>query len=399
MAKAGKKYTETVSPAKEAVLGIDIGGTSIKWAVYERINGVLSEEPAVGLADSIKTKPEGAAFPTLEQHVKDVTGLVDTALAAAKQKKLNIVSAGIASPGKFIDDGKGGKKIERGSSPNMGIEFDELNLQAAFEQGLKQRGIRLPITVINDASAQQMGIVEALLKQEGASRFKDSTVGYIGLGTGLGGGFMTVDRQGNTASITDGHLSDVMIKLSDSDAATVKETNTLLEELIVDKCKKGDEITPDDTSFTLNAEGNRIKGDDILSAKAVNRFTGFPPRYFNDAPGIISTYADRLGVIPHSIAQLIKQVRDKDITKQHDYQNWSDADKEAASKTSVWVLSGGMMENSVLGPFIMNQTEASLKQLGVEGITLVRNEVKQAAERAAAASAPVAEKVRGAAVS
>lgn len=370
-----------IKPSKEAVLGIDIGGTSIKWAVYPLINGKMGEEAIEKGKIPTKESPTDKAVP-LEKHVSDVAALIRDAGVAANKRGYSVVSTGIASPGKFIDDENGGKKIEPGSSPNMGAEFDNANLQQRIEAQLKEMNIDMPIAVMNDAAAQQLGIIEALLKQEGMKeKLLGKTVGFMGLGTGLGGSFATISKEGKVEQITDGHLSDLMVKLSPADSEIVVQNNGY--------CDSGNQ-------FELNADNSRVKGDDMLSAKAVNRFTGLDMSSFAKpaAASTVATYGERLAVMGHSIAQIAKQVQEGDITKQHDYQTWPEKDVDAARDTSVWLLSGGLMENANLGPKFLHDAEHHAQTLGVEGVEFLRAPVQQAAERAAAAAAPLPQKER-----
>ena len=74
-----------IKPSKEAVLGIDIGGTSIKWAVYPLINGKMGEEAIEKGKIPTKESPTDKAVP-LEKHVSDVAALIRDAGVAANKR-------------------------------------------------------------------------------------------------------------------------------------------------------------------------------------------------------------------------------------------------------------------------------------------------------------------------
>ena len=379
-----------VKSKKSAVLGIDIGGTSIKWAVYSQRGDSLSQKPLEGLEGRIPTREEHAPF-SLNKHVQDVAGLIAEAATQAEAQGYSIGSVGIASPGKFIDNGHGGKKIERGSSPNMGAEFDEVNLQEKIIQALKAKGRDIPLEVINDAAAQHKGILDAMLSREGKTALMGKTVGYIGAGTGLGGAFATVDKKGNTTLITDGHLSDV--KLSPEDIRILEGVNKIISAVADDRAKAGEDLDPSDRPFFIR--DGRVRADDILSSTAIKRLTGLDAKAL-DHPSARDSYAGRLNVLVHAAGNLIKQVQDGDITKMHDYQNWPEADVQAAQKTGVYIMAGGLFQNDKLGAALCKAATKYMDSIGVKDVTLIQSDVKQAAERAAASSAPQAEKTRSA---
>ncbi len=144
-----------------ARLGIDLGGTKIKF-------GVISDEYEILASSSCETKAERPASAILDDIADESRALVE----AAGLQMSDIVAAGIGSPGTC--------------NPKAGIveyacnlNFENLPLQAELENRLQ-----MPVTIDNDANTAAYGEYIA-----GAARGSNSFI-LLTLGTGIGSGII-----------------------------------------------------------------------------------------------------------------------------------------------------------------------------------------------------------------
>lgn len=145
----------------DKVLGIDIGGTSIKV-------GMFSTEGALEAATKIPTGEitSEAAFTVVTEGLKKL--LADNGASAD-----DVVGVGLDVPGPVDDDGKVGMLAN--------IELDPEGLKAA----LKRAFPRASLAFVNDANAAALGEL-----WQGTAKDANSFV-LIAIGTGVGGGVVT----------------------------------------------------------------------------------------------------------------------------------------------------------------------------------------------------------------
>ena len=166
-------------------LCVDIGGTKI----------------SSGLSDG-KTVWQTATQPVAKGIVPLLHQLHQIYATYATDPTFPLSAVCIGCPGNIIDH-----HIAPGSAQNLGTfpgEFDHFNLRQALED------LPIPVYIFNDATAQMAGGY-ALLHNTLAGVDR---IGYIGPGTGLGGGFSKVDETGiNTGlqPVTDGHIFDILL--------------------------------------------------------------------------------------------------------------------------------------------------------------------------------------------
>lgn len=145
----------------DKVLGIDIGGTSIKV-------GMFSTEGELQAATKIPTGEitSEAAFAVVTEGLKKL--LADNGASAD-----DVVGVGLDVPGPVDDDGKVGMLAN--------IELDPEGLQAA----LKRAFPRAQLAFVNDANAAALGEL-----WQGTAKDANSFV-LIAIGTGVGGGVVS----------------------------------------------------------------------------------------------------------------------------------------------------------------------------------------------------------------
>ena len=158
-------------------LCIDIGGTKLCVGVSEGTH-----------ITSVKTVP-------VQKGIAPLLSQIQTLAAAYPQ----LTAILIGCPGNLING-----SISPGSAQNLGTfpgEFDGFNLRHALESRMQR-----PVYVFNDATAQMAGGY-ALMRH---TLPKLSGVGYIGPGTGLGGGFAKIEDH-RILPMTDGHIFDIYL--------------------------------------------------------------------------------------------------------------------------------------------------------------------------------------------
>lgn len=151
--------------ARDNIVGVDLGGTSMRALVVDRNYKVLGEE---------KTPTHPAKKPG--ELIADLAGLVEEAIYSAGLGRKDIRAVSIGAPGS-VDFRKG---IVH-NAPNLG--WSEVPLGQELGKLL-----RLPVLVDNDVNVGVVG--EHAL---GAGRGAEELVGIF-VGTGIGGGIISRGR-------------------------------------------------------------------------------------------------------------------------------------------------------------------------------------------------------------
>jgi glucokinase len=141
-------------------LGLDLGGTQLKWAVVESTDGGWNRLAT----DLVPTRADGGATGIVDQLAETAT------LAAAAWGP--IASVGVGIPGRY--DAAGGRVI---MTPNIPVRWEGTPVVARLEPALGT-----PVHLVNDARA--FTLAELRL---GAGRGARTLIGMT-LGTGVGGG-------------------------------------------------------------------------------------------------------------------------------------------------------------------------------------------------------------------
>ncbi len=170
----------------DKVLGIDIGGTSIKV-------GMFSTEGALEAVTKIPTGEitSEAAFAVVTEGLKKL--LADNGASAE-----DVVAVGLDVPGPVDDDGK------VGMLPN--IELDPDGLQAA----IKRTFPRANLAFVNDANAAALGEL-----WQGSAKGASSFV-MVALGTGVGGGVVTGGKLVSGAFGAGGEIGHITVNRNET---------------------------------------------------------------------------------------------------------------------------------------------------------------------------------------
>lgn len=148
---------------KKFAIGIDVGGTAIKYGICSE-NGEILEQAKV---DSPSDSPN-------EVMLKKISGVIRSAFRSADEKKFAISAIGIGTPG-CVDVESG---FLKGGTPNF-----KYWKNVAIVESLKDE-FSAPIFVDNDANLMAFG--ESVF---GAGRGKKNII-CVTLGTGIGGGIV-----------------------------------------------------------------------------------------------------------------------------------------------------------------------------------------------------------------
>lgn len=141
-----------------AAIGIDLGGTNIKYALINRNGDVVKES----LRATEVEKGRNGVIDNLRLCISELNDF-------AKDQNLNVVGVGVGTPG-IIDVG-----LVLGGAENL-PEWESLPLG-----GILGRGYDFPIFVDNDANLMGLGEVRF-----GAKKNLDDVI-FITVGTGVGG--------------------------------------------------------------------------------------------------------------------------------------------------------------------------------------------------------------------
>ena len=197
------------------VLGVDIGGTKIKFGTVE----VGSDGPGdrVLISEHLPT-PRLAPDPFYDA-LADGVRLLDSRAVQTGAHVLPLLA--VAHPGRFLPDGT----LARGTTPNLGDSPGQFDGRRPAEELSRRLGVR--VIAENDAVAQMRFGLDLLLRDAAIRpRLLGETVIYIGPGTGMGGGVARVGDDGSVTPVTDGHFFDLQVPGYGDGTLTAEEVLT-----------------------------------------------------------------------------------------------------------------------------------------------------------------------------
>lgn len=224
---------------KDFVLGIDVGGTTIKPRLFEVQDGAIVGE-GVGLIDL----PTDKGF---SKHLEQMQKIFSAAKDRAEGLGGNIIAVGVGMPGRFRND-----KILPGTATQLDNGDDhmyEKNIASEYKKILPASLNDISISVRNDADMMLLGAIAAIKKGEAfandqmgspiiidktiptgdigyGSTWEPRVVGLLGLGTGVGNSFIQMDPNGTHKFVTDGHASKLLISVDPKDIDLLAQVET-----------------------------------------------------------------------------------------------------------------------------------------------------------------------------
>ncbi len=158
--------------AESLTIGIDVGGTNLRFGVFRGNDCLDTIRHAVDLRDKC------AAATDSESAAQLFTDLLEAGIAQLHHAYPEVARIGVAVPG-FVN--AKGVLLQSPNIPQL-IDFD---LQNAV-----QNACQLPVLVENDANAAGYG--EFWEEKQDSPELRDLL--YVGLGTGVGGGWVHDNR-------------------------------------------------------------------------------------------------------------------------------------------------------------------------------------------------------------
>ena len=141
-----------------SAIGIDLGGTLIKYALINEAGELLYYKTHSTDADTSK-----------EQVIMNLEKCARDAMSVAKLKNMEVLGIGVGIPG-VVDDG-----VVQGAAENL-PDWEDLHFEELF-----RKRIGLPVWIENDANL--MGLAEA--KYGSCAGIRDAI--FLTIGTGVGG--------------------------------------------------------------------------------------------------------------------------------------------------------------------------------------------------------------------
>ncbi len=280
-------------------LGVDIGGTKIRWA--------LCGEGRVLYGDtSVTHKGKEALWGSIQ-------ALFIEAGRVVKARGWEFFpQVGIATPGKLI--GPSRHIISRGSARNLEsfeTEFDNLDMAVFLGPIFPKKWV---VKIENDAIAQMKG---------GLTQLKEGAVpgkwGYVGPGTGLGGGFATVQAHGDIEVYTDGHIYDIALQ---------------------------------------NSQGRWQSAEDLISGRAFFEKTGVLAQ---DAPLDHPYILEMAGYLE----QLLEKLFEGHIQKISADNNWSEPECARVKGTTHFLMGGSLGSNTPFSAMFLKKIETRFRLFSV----------------------------------
>lgn len=381
-----KKFTESLEQ-KKFVLGIDVGGTTIKYQLFENQNGTLVEDDGF---KSVKNTHTG-----VNEHTSQIANVI---LAATRYAVANggiVDLVGVGSPGRFDEHGRIKPQTNTNMEKDGSTDFDNLNLGKEYIDGVKRllefvkatpterlinaeeqrktprfaqevpSNIELTreiidasnknlqqlitnksIVVKNDANAMLSGMVGELLAEHRQANlvnsegyhihptdFKKTQFALLGLGTGVGHAIGEIDENGTLNFITDGHASKLMIKVDEEDRPQLE------------KAKKY--IAEHNPAHQIIEKDGMVRAEDLFKAPMVNGMAGLENGKDMDAAEN-DEHKAALAFAGKYMARTIAAIasgENEDITGQ----GWDEKAKAQAANTTLYILGGtlGMSDDGI----------------------------------------------------
>lgn len=383
--------SQLATPQRQIIAGVDVGGQSIKVRYFEL--GENDELKQIG--DEVVHKPSvlGAS-----RHALQMATIIEDADYFARKQGARLVSVGIATPGRFDKNGI----VKPGTNPNLSLPDDSfdgahplrlyrqalLARQSKYEAQDAKKNIQrvldsVPLVVANDGNAMLAGMLAHMLSgdpkylcsdQDGGAitpaTLNGRRVGMFGIGTGIGHAIADV-RDGNFNFVTDGHASKLWVEVDEQDRPMLTKAKAFNPELEI--IEQG--------SYA------RVRAEDLFRDPVINAMAGVTSgkamkadpsdRSYNHDHAAALQFAGKY--MARTIA-VIESGKGEDLVKANE---WSPEDKEAASKTSMYLIGGGVGRTAD-GGRIVEAAKKELRALGIHDIKLVRVGFDNPAPNAAA---------------
>lgn len=303
--------------------GIDLGGTKCALGMIDEI----SEFPKKKLKSfhQFPSSFQDALFPLEKESSRDLwmNYLADQIVERLKLDchSFDQLKIGMGSPGKFVNG-----KLTPGTTPQFGSSLDHYPLEEELRERLeKALQTNLDLTIQNDALAQfAYGI--RFFESMGSLKSSDNglRIGYIGPGTGLGGGFAEL-KNSQIHFHTDGHIGDLQLS-----------TGELAEE-------------------------------DLISGMAIKRLFRLSGA---DLAANFEEHKPKLRQLGNNLSKLIEAFCSGNYQKTRPSTQWSVQDKEWVKEVRCFLLGGSILTKEPISSFIVNACQLKLQEKGLSEVEL-----------------------------
>ncbi|MCR8968736.1 ROK family glucokinase [Facklamia sp. 7083-14-GEN3] len=168
------------------IIGIDLGGTSVKMAIISHQGHIIEKWSMPTMTQNEGHKIVPSIIESIQQKIKERHEVVD-----------DYIGIGMGSPGTILEDG----------SVKGAYNLNWVNphpVKALFEKEIK-----LPFIIINDANSAALGEL-----WQGAGKGCSDLV-MLTLGTGVGGGIICQNRLIEGASGSAGEIGHITVDFTD----------------------------------------------------------------------------------------------------------------------------------------------------------------------------------------
>ena len=278
----------------------DIGGT-------KTATGLISSCGSdIRLLNQVPTQPGLRIFPTFFSHEVKTIEQFSIENNIRLSNTIMVSLPGNFEPGNniFFKEGSGLQLLKRGEGyPSKSISkwlFSKLDRDYS-------------LFAINDAMAQALG---ALLSNQDMIK-QQSTILYIGPGTGLGGAIIQVGKSvKHTSFITDGHIYD----------------------------------------FLININGNHVMAEDILSGRGVFDHLNIDAKALNDQLRGQPLYHDYVTLMGDVCVDIVMAIKEGRVIKK--YNTWLAHECDEIKTMNTVILGGSLGTQGIIGQSLRLRLEA-----------------------------------------
>jgi len=319
---------------KKTWIGVDIGGTKIA------IGAVTCQQSAqIEMHKEIPSLPPDSTKLTNSSDKEDfinrlVNAVVEVALTATKKDFAVVPAVGVGCAGKIVEG-----VIAKGTTPQLGAILDDFDIRTAIQNEIRKHLPKFSVVVRNDALAQLYYGIHHFVKDPSlSSRIIGHRVGYIGPGTGLGGGFARVNRRRNEQGLdveflTDGHIGDIIFE----------------------------------------EDGQRkLTEDHMLSGRYIYDRTGKPAFEISQRLNDYTSIVEELG---RNLGKIIEALFNGQIRKARETTNWSKDDIKSVKGIKFYIIGGSIGTKGKMGEMIRLKAQEYLIASGLKDIDIKPLEV------------------------
>jgi predicted NBD/HSP70 family sugar kinase len=404
----------SLQPAR-MVLGIDIGGTSIKWGLAEvNPDGSVGDMVAINAGNDaekrftrskpthLKDQPETQSLAFIAKTYQEI---LNEAQDIATKEGAILAGVGIGSPGRFIAPteyeehycgpnrttpheklGREADKLKKefgrdpynktvsvggdarvvapGSNPNMAKKQDDTGQAYSQLDGVALPAFLQAMTPVrlrmeNDAAVQMRAIVEGL-KGEEAEILNGKKAIYLGFGTGVGAALM--NEEGNM--VTDGHFQHTKLPKRAGDEEVYEKISAFAKE----EGKLPDGATPSAEMMFAASNINRLLQlpfqSESLSAPSL---ADCEKRMLECAEGDDAAKTSRryMESVGRYMADYLANLQQGQFEHCDPKAKWSAADHEAIKNFQAITFGGALAASKAFGQVIAGATKSELAKKGI----------------------------------